>query len=572
MAIPGKHLLSWLARQTRRVPRAFSGEVVTPDDPENAENMDCRSISRFNRNRKCAGLTLYKCVQWMLVMTGTALLLSIRAGAADRAGEMPPSTIIINARVVDGTGAPSRWASVRIEAGRIAAVGDLRTRPGETVIDAKGQVLAPGFIDTHSHHDLGLFEKPDALPVVSQGVTTIIVGQDGASNLPLKQFFRRLDATSSAVNVASYVGHNTIREAVMGNNFKRTASAREVTRMRTLVRAGMQAGALGLSTGLEYDPGIYAAKGEVLTLAKEAARAGGRYISHIRSEDQFIWDALNEIVEIGRATGMPVQVSHMKLAMTDWWGQADRYLAVMDRARAEGVDITGDVYPYEHWQSTLTVMFPKRDFTNRQSAEFALRHLAPAEGLLLSTFSPDPTLVGKTVAQIATVRGTDPATVLMQLIAESQIPNAQEMVIGTSMRADYVAKLVAWPHSNICSDGMLSDLHPRGSGSFPRVLRQYVREQHLLTIEQAVYRMTGAAAAHMGISDRGVIRPGAHADLVLFDPAIVSDRATIETPSAQSVGISSVWVNGEIVFAKGQSTGARPGRAIRRAALRSPPA
>jgi N-acyl-D-amino-acid deacylase len=256
----------------------------------------------------------------------------------------------------------------------------------------------------------------------------------------------------------------------------------------------------------------------------------------------------------------------MKLAMTDWWGQADRFLGVMDRARAAGVDITGDVYPYEYWQSTLTVMFPKRDFRNRESAEFALKHLAPAEGLLLSDFSPDRSLIGKTVAQVAAQRGVDPAEALMQLIAESQAPGATEAVIGTSMRGDDIAKLIAWPHANICSDGALGDRHPRGIGSFPRVLRVYVREQHLLTLEQAIHTMTQSAADHMGIADRGVIRPGARADLVLFDPATIADRATSETPGAQSVGISRVWVNGALVFKDGQPTGVRSGQAVLRGA------
>lgn len=495
----------------------------------------------------------------LLSMAAATLLPTGLANAATA-----QSTLITGARVVDGTGGPSRPASVRIEGERVVEVGELTPRTGEAVIDAGGQVLSPGFIDTHSHHDIGLFEKPDAVSAISQGITTIIIGQDGGSEPSLSRLFTRMETTPVAVNIASYVGHNSVRAEVLGKDYKRVATASEIERMRARVRAAMRAGALGLSTGLEYDPGIYATKDEVLTLAKEAAHAGGRYISHIRSEDQNIWAALEEIIEIGRATGMPVQVSHMKLAMTDWWGQADRYLGMMDRARAADVDITGDVYPYEYWQSTLTVMFPKRDFSNRESAEFALGHLAPADGLLLSMFSPDATLVGKTVAQIASQRGVDSADALMQLIAESQVPDAEEMVIGTSMRADDVAKLIAWPHANISSDGMLEDRHPRGAGSFTRVLRQYVREQRLLSLEQAVHKMTGAPAAHMGLGDRGVIQPGAHADLVLFDAETVADRATSDNPSALSIGVSRVWVNGGLVFSDGQPTGVRTGQAVRR--------
>lgn len=494
-----------------------------------------------------------------------AMTAFVLAASGSAVAQVPGSTLIRDARIVDGTGSPARAGAVRIEAGKIVAVGDLTPLPGEQVVDAHGLVLSPGFIDTHSHHERGLFQQPGATPVTSQGVTTIIVGQDGGSEAPFGKLFDQMKATPVAINIASYVGHNSIRAAVLGKNYQRPATAAEIEKMRLLVGTAMQAGALGLSTGLEYDPGIYSKKDEVLTLAKEAARFGGRYISHMRSEDQFIWAALDEIVEIGRVTGMPVQVSHMKLAMLDWWGQADRFLGVMDRARAEGVKITGDVYPYEYWQSTLGVMFPKRDFTNRASAEFALAHLAPADGLLLSTFSPDPSLVGKTVANVAAQRGVDPAKALMQLIAETRGPKASESVIGTSMRADDIAKLIAWPHSNICSDGALSGLHPRGTGTFPRVLRMYVNEQHLLTLEQAVHKMSGAAAAHMGITDRGVIRPGAQADLVLFDPATITDRATTKDPAAQSVGVSRVWVNGALVFQDGKATDARPGQAIRRA-------
>ena len=491
-----------------------------------------------------------------------AVMLCIGAGSAN--AQITSSTLITDAKLVDGTGAPLRISSVRIEGDRITEVGDLSPRPGDIVVDAGGLVLSPGFIDTHSHHDIDLFANPNALAAVSQGVTTIIVGQDGESELPIGQLFSRMKSDPVALNIGTYVGHNSIRAAVLGGDYKRTATRAEIAQMRERVRAAMQTGAIGLSTGLEYDPGIYSSQSEVLTLAKEAARWGGRYISHIRSEDQFLWKALDEIVEIGRVTKIPVQVSHMKLAMIDWWGQADRYLAVLDRARAQGVNVSGDVYPYEYWQSTLTVMFPKRDFANRASAEFALKHLAPDYGLQLSRFSPDPSLVGKTVAQIAALRGIDSPNALMQLIAESQVAGAQESVIGTSMRGDDVERLIAWPHSNISSDGLLADRHPRGAGSFTKILRYYVREKQLLTLEQAVHKMTGAAANNMGLLDRGVIRPGARADLVLFDQDIVADRATTDDASALSVGITAVWVNGQVVLKDGRPTGNRPGQLVLR--------
>ncbi|MBL8270223.1 N-acyl-D-amino-acid deacylase family protein [Steroidobacter sp.] len=474
------------------------------------------------------------------------------------------SFLIQNARLVDGTGAPAiPRASVRIQDERIVAVGALQALPGERVVDAKGLVLSPGFIDTHSHHDRGMSKHRDMLPAVTQGVTTLILGQDGG-HTPLPELSATLSKEPVAVNIASYLGHGTIRNAVLGKDFRRTATADEVQRMRGLVREGMQAGALGLSTGLEYDPGIYASKDEVLALASEAASFGGRYISHMRSEDREVWQALDEIVEIGRRTGMPVQVSHMKLAMTDWWGQADRFIGVLDRARASGVKITGDVYPYEYWNSWLSVLFPNRDFDNRETVRFVLRSLAPPEGLRINGYGPDPSAQGMTVAEIAKARNMDPVEVVVMLLTDAQKTNSEVSVIGTSMRSDDVAKFIAWPHSNICSDGNVGGKHPRGAGSFTRVLRVYVREQKLLTLEQAIHKMSGLAAEHMGITDRGVIRPGAYADLVLLDPQTVADRATLEQPGLSSIGIDKVWVNGVAVVEQGGATGAYPGKALRR--------
>jgi N-acyl-D-amino-acid deacylase len=500
----------------------------------------------------------------LVTAIGIASACACAAQAPNTSSAAEPQTLIVNARIVDGSGKPAYTGSVRIRGQRIVAVGQLRAQEDETVVDAEGLVLAPGFIDTHSHHDRGLFEHLDALPVVSQGVTTIVVGQDGGSE-PIGELFDRMAKTPPAINVATYVGHNTVREVVMGKDFKRHATAGEVARMADLVRQGMEQGALGLSSGLEYDPGIFSDPSEVLALAKVAASYGGRYISHIRSEDRWEWEALEEIINIGRVTKMPVQVSHMKLAMVDWWGQADKFIGIMDKARAEGVNITGDVYPYEYWHSDLTVLFPKRDFTNRKTAEFVLKSIAPADGLILATFSPEPALVNHSIAEIAKMRGTDAATTLMALIAESEVPGAEESVMGKSMREDDIAKLIAWPQANICSDGELDGGHPRGYGTFPRVLRMYVRESHLLTLEQAIHKMSAEAAEHVGIRNRGHIDAGQYADLVLLDPATVTDRATMQDPHALSTGIEKVWVNGAVVFEDGHATGAHSGLGLKRA-------
>jgi N-acyl-D-amino-acid deacylase len=417
----------------------------------------------------------------------------------------------------------------------------------------------------HSHHEEGLFEMRDATPVVSQGITTIVAGQDGSMTYPVRELFERMEATPVAVNVATYVGHGTLRTGAMGkDDYRRHATPEEVERMRQGVADGMAAGALGLATGLEYDPGIYSATEEVVTLAQEAAKTGGRYISHVRSEDREFWAAIDEIVRIGREAKIPVEVTHMKLAMKDWWGQSARLLGILDKARADGVDVTGDVYPYEYWHSDLTVLFPKRDFKDRKVAQFVLDHVTPADGIILTDYSPEPALVGKSLAEIAAAKKTDPAVELMDLIARSQGENASQSIMGRGMIEQDIDALIVWPYAAICSDGSLDSMHPRGRGAFTKVLREYVRERKLLTLEEAVRKMTGLSAANVGIADRGAIRPGAYADLVMFDPATVADRSTFEDPKALSVGIDRVWVNGVAVWQDGKSTGAYPGRGVKR--------
>jgi len=494
--------------------------------------------------------------------------------ASAPAGMTPASTLIENATVVDGSGSPRITAAVRIEGDRIVAVGELERRTDEPVIDAGGLVLAPGFIDTHSHADEAIFEHPDALAAISQGITTVIVGQDGGSEYPLAEFLAALEESPPAVNVASYAGHGTLRRKVMGEDFTRRATAEEVGRMREMLATEMEAGALGLSTGLEYDPGIYSAPAEVVELARVAASYGGRYISHIRSEDRWFWEAIDEIIAIGRDAGLPVQISHLKLAMTSSHGQTDRLLRILDEARADGVDVTADIYPYTYWQSTLTVLFPKRDFEDRQEAAFAVSEITTPEGMLIPVFEPDPQMAGKTLADIAALRGTDPATTLMDLIREAEAlrkergPDGEdddiESVIAVSMTEDDIEDLMAWPHTNICTDGELMGSHPRGYGSFPRVLALYVRERQALTLEEAVHRMTALSAAHVGLVGRGRVEPGAIADLVLFDPENVQDRATAENPNLPSSGVEMVWVNGQLVYRDGRVGSQRYGRVLRR--------
>ena len=473
------------------------------------------------------------------------------------------SLLIINAKVIDGTGSAARLESVRINDSRIQGLGQLRPLSGETILDATGLVLSPGFIDTHSHHDISIFQMPDALSAISQGITTIVVGLDGFSQVPLSGFFAKVKDNPLAVNIASYSGHNSLRNIVMGQDYQRFSTPKEIENMKNLLRLDMKAGALGLSTGLEYDPGIYSEEtDEVVALLEVFPEDQGRYASHIRSEDVHLESALDEFIEISRKSKLPSQISHIKLARRDLWGQTSWMIDKLNAARQEGLDITADIYPYTYWESTMRTLFAKRDFDNRDSAEFALTELVHPNQLTLSHYEPDPNLVGKTIAEIAVMRKEDPVTVLMHLIQDDKTKT--DSAIGVAMTQPDIDKLMQWEHSNICSDGALNNGHPRGRGAFARILANYVRSRGILGWENAIHKMTQLSALHMGFKNRGVIKSGAIADLVLFDPEKIQDNATMDDINRLSSGIINVWVGGELVYSDKKSTGLRPGQVIRR--------
>ena len=480
---------------------------------------------------------------------------SVNSGSVD--------LLIKNVNIIDGSGSERYLADVRIKKKRIEEIGQLERKNGEIIFQGNGLILSPGFIDTHSHADGDILSHPDALAAISQGITTVIIGQDGFSPYPLENFIKNIEELGVTINVGSYVGHNTIRDEILKENFQRTASENEVVLMANMLKNELSSGAIGLSTGLEYVPGIYSNRSEVITLAQVTADAGGRYISHIRSEDRWFEDAIDEIIEIGRSTKMPVQISHFKLAQKNLWYQAARILEKLDLAVKEGINITADLYPYEYWQSNMMVLLPERDPTDRNAVAFALDQIAPPEGIWLTRFDPEPNYVGKTIVEIAKERKTDSITTFMQLAQESQLmKEGSDMIIGTSMIEDDIRTLLLWEHTNVGSDGGLVDLHPRGMGSFTKILGKYVREEGLMNLEMAIRKMTGLAADHMGFTDRGYIQIGQMADLVLFDPDTVIDNATPESPDAISDGIFSVWVAGEQVLSNGAVTKARPGKFI----------
>jgi N-acyl-D-amino-acid deacylase len=480
--------------------------------------------------------------------------------------------IIRQVMIYDGSGTLAFKGDVAISNDTIAAVGDLSRDNAQNIIDGNNLALAPGFIDTHSHHDRGLFEAPDALAVLSQGVTTIIVGQDGSSHYPLKKFFEHLAGSPIAVNVGSYSGHNSLRDLVMGKDFKRPATPDEIRKMEDMLREDLEAGALGLSTGLEYDPGIYSSRDEVLALAKALQPFNGRYVSHLRSEDRYFWDALDEIITIGKSAKVPVQISHFKLAMRNLWGKADSALQILDAARKDGIDISADVYPYPYWSSDVRVLFPARNFSDEKEAAFILTEVTTADGIIFSDYDPAPDYNGKSLSEVARMENLSPEKMLIKAVKELEVcdekkGNCSGSIVATSMKEGDIVKLMKWELTNICSDGSSAGLHPRGFGAFTRILSNYVRETHALSLEEAIHKMTALSAENLGINERGLIKPGFFADMVLFDPKIVKDNATIANPQAISSGIKRVWINGVEVFNTNSTTKRYPGRVL----LRSTP-
>ena len=484
------------------------------------------------------------------------------------------STLIINAEVYDGSGSPASDVAVRIDGDRIAEVGDLAPLDGESVVDASGLVLAPGFIDPHSHHDSDLENYRHMPGVLSQGVTTIARGLDGAYSIndgfsyqSIADFNTAFRKRPAAVNVASFAAHGTIRAKVMRDDYRRAASDDEIAAMSALIEADMRAGAIGLATGLEYEPGIYSETAEIVALAKVAARHGGTYSSHMRDEDDRMQEAIDEVIEIALNAKIPANISHIKLADMEFWHTADAVIRKLEAARSAGANITADIYPYLRWQANLSVLFPERDYTDRAVAEYTFAHSATPENILIVEFLPNPAFNNMTIAEIAESLERDPVDVLLKLSAQADQHRRDTgregaSIIAKGMHDDDVIRFMQWPYTAICSDGSHESGHPRGHGAFPRVLGRYVRELGALSLAEAIYKMTGLPARTLRLKGRGTIAPGAYADLVLFDPETIADMATMPEPMKPSHGVHKVWVNGVVAFADGTPTLEYPGQII----------
>ena len=502
--------------------------------------------------------------------------------------------LIQHATIVDGSGAAAIGGDILVRGGRIVQVCTIDPMPGADVerLDVKGLVVAPGFIDVHTHAD-EVADRPLAENFVRMGVTSIVAGNCGGSAVDVGAALERIRRTTVAVNYATLVGHNSVRAAVMGSA-RRAPTADELTHMRTLVRDAMTQGAVGFSTGLQYVPGTYAETSEIVELAKVAAAGGGLYASHMRNEGTAIDEAVAETIAVGEAAQCPVEISHLKIDSPSRWGQAERVLGLIDRARARGLDVNADQYAYTAASSTLGIRFPSWVLEGGQSAIvqrlddeatwtkikqetidlFKARGFSDLSFAVVATYRADPSLNGLSIAEIAKrKRGSTSVDAQLEVAREMLRAGGASMVYHLMSEAD-VARIMKHPMVGVASDASINVPgqgvpHPRGYGNTVRVLGKYVRREHVLTLEEAVRKMTSLPAAHFGFADRGLIKPGYAADLVVFDPATVDDRATFEAPHAYPVGLPHVIVNGQFVVRDGAVTGARPGAILQRTSSKS---
>jgi N-acyl-D-amino-acid deacylase len=465
--------------------------------------------------------------------------------------------VIRGAQIADGTGAPLQRADIRVVGDTIAEIGNVTPDADDRIVDATGLVLAPGFIDAHNHSTDGLDSDPLAITQVSQGITTVLLGQDGSSPFPIRDYLAKRRANPATVNVLVLVGHATIRRQVMGDDFRRAATAAEIRRMEQLVDQEMRDGAIGLSSGLEYEVGSYASTEEVVALARVAAKHGGFYISHIRDEADKTIEAVQEAIAIGERAKLPVQITHIKLGTVGVWGRAQEVASLIEAARKRGVDVTADIYPYLAWSSNLKVLVPNKQWTDPASVKEALDDVGGGRNVQITGLPKFPQYVGKRLDEIAKAEGVSEVDMYIRIVQDDDAS-----IIGHTMSEPDMRTFLRQPWAMVASDGGVNVSHPRGAGTFPRVLGRFVREEQWLTLPEAIRKMTSMPAARIGLTDRGIIRAGMKADLVIFDPQTIVDRSTFEQPRLRARGIYRVFVNGQPVWTGDSPDNNRPGRVL----------
>lgn len=566
----------------------------------------------------------------MRIVTRAARLLTLStlgllAGCATvrQDATTPFDVVIENGRIVDGTGSPWYAADVGIRAGRIAAIGHLAGAPATRRLDARGMVVAPGFIDMLGQSDLTILVNPHLPSKIFQGITTEITGEGGTA-APLNdaivaadhvlyehykltpewrtfgQYFARLEKQGLGINFATYVGATQVRRMVLGDADRQPSPA-ELERMRAEVRAAMEDGAVGVSTSLQYAPAPYASTEELIALASEASKYGGIYATHMRSEGAHVFEAIDEAVRIGREAKIPVEIWHLKAAGKPQWGLMPKIVAKIDAARASGVDVAADTYAYPAWFNSTSAFIPpwahdggdqkmlerlkdpamrtriRKDMLSKDATwENEWQEIPGPEAIVIAVVANKRLLPlqGKTLAQIAKERGKDPIETLMDILVEDDAFTSNA-VFGMSEPDVALALQQPWTSVDNDSQGTAPDgvlatehPHPRAYGTFPRILRKYVREEHKLTLEDAIRKFSALPAQRMRLTDRGVLKQGMWADIVVFNPDSVRDVATFENPNQLSIGMQFVLVNGVPVIADGKMTDALPGKVVRGAGYR----
>ena len=531
----------------------------------------------------CLNVTTHR----LAILLSAGLAIVTWAGAP--AAQAPPYDLLLrNARIVDGTGSPWYRGDVAIRGDSIARIAPSIDEPAVRTIDVGGHILAPGFIDIHTHASRGIFQIPTADNYVRQGVTTLIEGPDGSSPVPLAPFLAKLEALRKSVNVGAFIGQGSVRSSVVGD-VNRKPTVDELQKMRALVEQGMKDGAFGLSTGLFYVPGTFTPTDEVVELAKVAGRFGGIHISHMRDETSGVLDSVNETIAIGERGGLPTQVTHHKIIGRPNWGKSKETLQAVDEARARGIDVTIDAYPYTASSTSIQgallpawaqeggrkqVLARLQDPATRTKIKAEVVRVINNErgggdpkNIVVAACEWDASLAGKNLSEITRLRGLaatvdDAAEAAMWLVESGGCQG-----IFHAIGEEDLERILRHPATMIGSDGEIPTFgkaspHPRSYGTFVRVLAVYARERKVVTLADAIRKMTAFPAQRLGLVDRGLVRPGMKADLVVFDPARVRDLATFERPHQYAEGIAHVITNGQVVFEAGAMTTARPGAVL----------
>lgn len=496
--------------------------------------------------------------------------------------------LIINGKIIDGTGNSWYYGSVAIKDGKILKTGRDLKLSAKKIIDAKGLIVAPGFIDVHTHLEGDETRDPEAKSFIYDGVTTCVTGNCGSSNTDIGKYLRWVDSMKLSINVASLIGHNDVRKAVMGRA-NRDASPEEMKKMEAIVDKAMADGAVGMSTGLIYIPGTYTKTPEIISLAKIAAKYNGVYASHMRDEGDSVTQAIEEAITIGREAKLPVQISHFKLSGQHNWGRSKITVPMIEAARKEGIEVTIDQYPYTASSTSISTLLPdhvladgqdsirarlqrpdvKKYVINSMLERLKKRKLKHFSYAVVANYAPDTSYNGKSIEQINLLKGRKHKAKEEALTVIDIMMNGGASAVFHGMGEDDVKRIMQYPFNMFASDASIRVFgagvpHPRGYGTNARVLGKYVREEKVISLEEAIRRMTSLPAQKFQLNDRGLLREGYAADIVIFDEATVKDISTFEKPHAYSVGFQFVLVNGVLTVDNGTHTRARSGQALYR--------